>query len=375
MRLLINTASTFAGGGVQVAKSFIEECTALSDHDYGVIVGEALAKLIDAKKFPSNFTFYFIDYRPATRVFSWKSRTKFFKHVEQTFKPDVVFTTSGPAYWRPTCPHIMGYNLPHYVYKDSPFFKTLSVARRLFWWGKEQVVRYFLKQDADAYVVQTEDIACRLKRWLPTDAVYTVSNTYSSIYQQRERWQPVALKKNVSSKRVLVLSAYYKHKNLEVINSLAALLEERNEKLTFVLTLPTDVLVQIFSPVTLRYIENAGPVTPEQCPSLYQQCDVVFLPTLLECFSANYAEAMVMEKPIVTSDLGFAHTVCGEAALYIDPMNAEKILDAFRRVLNDEELTKKLIDSGKRRLKSYTTAQKRANEYLRICRELIHNSK
>ena len=26
MRLLINTASTFKGGGVQVAKSFIEEC-------------------------------------------------------------------------------------------------------------------------------------------------------------------------------------------------------------------------------------------------------------------------------------------------------------------------------------------------------------
>ena len=43
-----------------------------------------------------------------------------------------------------------------------------------------------------------------------------------------------------------------------------------------------------------------GGVDIRECPSLYEQCDFMFLPTLLECFSASYAEAMKMRRPILT---------------------------------------------------------------------------
>lgn len=38
------------------------------------------------------------------------------------------------------------------------------------------------------------------------------------------------------------------------------------------------------------------------------------MPSLLECFTATYPEAMRMERPIVTTDLAFAQGLCGEAA-------------------------------------------------------------
>ncbi len=49
------------------------------------------------------------------------------------------------------------------------------------------------------------------------------------------------------------------------------------------------------------------------------------MPTLLECFSASYLEAMYMKKIIFTSDLPFAHTVCKDAAFYFAPHDVENI--------------------------------------------------
>ena len=60
-----------------------------------------------------------------------------------------------------------------------------------------------------------------------------------------------------------------------------------------------------------------------ECPSLYEQADVMFQPTLLECFSATYPEAMKMQRPIVTTDIEFAHGLCGPAAHYYSPLSAE----------------------------------------------------
>jgi glycosyltransferase involved in cell wall biosynthesis len=82
-----------------------------------------------------------------------------------------------------------------------------------------------------------------------------------------------------------------------------------------VITLPVDVFKSIFNEKYYKYVYNLGPIPIPECASLYKECDAMFLPTLLECFSASYIEAMYMEKPIVTSDLDFAHTVCGNSAL------------------------------------------------------------
>ena len=69
MRLLINTASTYKGGGVQVAKSFIEECKELNEHEYYVVLGENISKYLNKDSFPKNFTFYEAPFRPAQKCF------------------------------------------------------------------------------------------------------------------------------------------------------------------------------------------------------------------------------------------------------------------------------------------------------------------
>lgn len=369
--MLINTASTHKGGSVQVAKSFLEECKNYPEHTFHVVLGNLLDDLTDRQDYPENFHFYPIGYRPATRVFHYKNRDAFFSKLEAEISPDVVFTTSGPAYWRPNAPHLAGYNLPHYIYRDSPYFDQISPLNRLKWDLKGRVIKYFFKQDADAYVVQTDDVNRRLRTWLGTNSVYTVTNTCSEDYRSPK---PVPYKlplKKQGEFRFLTLSAWYGHKNLDLIPEIVKRLpEELRERVRFVVTVPENTFRDKFPKETFNNIHNIGLVKPDEGPSLYKECDALFLPTLLECFSASYPEAMMMDRPIVTTDMGFARTICGDAALYFRPTDPDDAIQKIKKVIEHEEIRNRLVEEGKKQLRTFDTPKERAEKYLMLCEQL-----
>jgi glycosyltransferase involved in cell wall biosynthesis len=73
-------------------------------------------------------------------------------------------------------------------------------------------------------------------------------------------------------------------------------------------------------------IFNVGWLTLSECIDWYNRSDIVFLPTLLETFSATYLEAMRMGRPIVTCDLDFARDICKDAAAYFPPLSTKSWL-------------------------------------------------
>jgi len=370
MKILINTATTHKGGSIQVAYSFLQECKTTPEHKFIVVLGLALQKLIKTEEFPSNFYFEKISYRPAQQVFSWKDQAKILKEIESKHQPDVVFTTSGPAYWRPKAKHLMGFNLPHYIYKDSPFFKTLTLKEKLFWFLKERIIKHYTKRDADAYVVQTEDVKIRLKNWIGKENVFTVTNTYGSQYNNPKSFDLFLPESKNEQFRLLLISSYYKHKDIEIINSIISYFEP-DENIRFVLTLPELVYQSIFSDSAKKYIYNIGPLSPQQCPQLYTECNAVFLPSLLECFSATYAEAMKMKLPIITTDMSFAHSVCGEAALYFKPKNAQDAYKKIKLLQTDNNVYTTLLQKASIEIQKFNSAKKRAEKFLAICEALV----
>ena len=96
----------------------------------------------------------------------------------------------------------------------------------------------------------------------------------------------------------------------------------------------------------------------------------MFLPTLVESFSANYPEAMKMEVPILTSNLPFATSLCGNAALYFNPLSASDIGETILQLANSRDMQQQLIHNGKEKLLSFPTAQQRAQQYISICEKL-----
>ena len=55
---------------------------------------------------------------------------------------------------------------------------------------------------------------------------------------------------------------------------------------------------------------------------------------------------MQFGRPILTSDMDFAHQVCGDAALYFDPRDAHDICQAILRLKNDRQLYAQLAEAG-----------------------------
>lgn len=371
MKLIINTASADRGGSIQVALSFLEECKGITEHQYFVFLSPNLNKQVDTTSFPENFRFYKMDQRPSSRVFSMRPMSRLFSKLESEIQPDCVFTTSGPAYWRPRAPHLIGYNLPHYIYRDSPFWQRVNFRDRLSFNLKGLLIRWFFRRDGDAYVVQTDDVNERLEHFLGKVGAHTVSNTCSSVYRARKIFPDKLPLRREGEFRVLTVSALYIHKNLEIIREVVSELRLLGlSGVKFILTIPQSDYDTVFGDDYLSEVITVGPVSSVECPSLYEECDAMFLPTLLECFSASYPEAMMMQKPILTSNLGFARTVCGESALYFDPLDAADIANKFEALISSSDRQASLVKLGVERVEQFNSPRQRALAFLELCQKL-----
>ena len=371
MRILI-CATQFKGGSLQVILSLIHEFKNFPEHEFVVVMSRQVDSQINRLSFSKNFVFISMPNSIDGWCAKWK-RAKWLSHIEKDYNPDVVLTTSGPLYWKPTKPLLMGYNLPAYIYPESPFWDNkMSIKRRILWKIKTLYHRHRFRKEATAYFVQTDDVRDRLKVFLNKKEVYTISNTYSNVFCKEFQFHEKLPKRTNDELRFLTVCSYYPHKNLEIIPKVADELERRGyNNFCFILTISKNDYEKHFkSEHDKRHITNIGPIKSIECPSLYKECDIMFLPTLLECFSASYAEAMVSEIPIITSDLGFAHIVCHEAALYFNPMDVVDIVDKIELIIKSPEIKMSLIEEGKKQLSSFGTAHDRAKRIIELLTQI-----
>lgn len=376
MRLIINSSSVFKGGAEQVALSFMHECRSFMQHEYHIIISSNLASQINKNDFPDNFTFHLIKKRPASSIIQFLKMLFWFKKFEKRIKPDCVISTGGHGYWRPKVPLVGGFNIPHYIYPESPYFKNMSLKKKLFWIVMRKIHLYFYNR-LDAIFVQTDDVKERLEKLVSSKIkIYTVSNTVNSYFTDKKLYNNKLPERSRNEIRLLTVCSYYSHKNLEILNQVHRELEDCGyNNFRFVLTLPDIVYQKTFTEDCKKRIYNIGPIPIRECPSLYSECDYMFLPTLLECFSASYAEAMVMKKPILTSDLSFAHTVCKSAAIYFNPLDSKDIANKIIAISNNKTIQEAMLKKATEISSGFITANDRARFYLQICKETIEKMK
>ncbi len=371
MKLLI-MAIQFKGGSLQGVVSIIRELVKFPEHEYHIVLSREVKAQLKGIDFPENMHLHNLPYRTGNHTVNLFLNRGWFSRLEKVTAPDCVLCTSGPMYWKSKAPCLMGFNLPHHIYRESPYFNTISVAARIRWFLRRIGHWYFFRKEGDAFFVQTDDVNKRLKEFIGRKEVYTIPNTYSISYRNIEEYPDKLPPRKEGETRCLTISAFYPHKNLGIISKVVDTLEMmgRND-IRFVVTLPQDRYDELFPERYKDRILNVGFVPSKEGPSLYKECDFMFLPTLLECFSASYAEAMVMRKPIITSDMGFAHCVCKDAAIYINPVNPKDITDKLLALVDDKLLQKALIENGVEQLKQFGTSRDRVDAILRLCNSLI----
>lgn len=373
MRLIVNTSNIVVGGGIQVSLSFIEELKKFEDNEYHLFLSAPVAKQLDKKSFPTNFNFYYFDTSPSSLTKGLKVRREL-DRLEKNIQPDLVFTVFGPAYWKPRAIHISGFANGWCYNPNSIAYKRLTTTKKL----KSKistVIKNFEIKRADYLIVETDDAKNKINKFLkfPNTRIYVVGNTYHpiyNIYKTNHSIHSIHINKKDEDFKLLVLSAFYPHKNLDIIKDVVNCLQTKTSKrFTFYLTIKDEEFRKAFP--ESQYIINLGPQNIEDCPELYNNSDALFLPTLLETFSANYPEAMIMRKPILTSGFDFSKEVCRDAALYFDPLDPEDIADKIIQLEEDKILYYNLIEKGSKRVLELETSESRAQKYMRIFKDVL----
>lgn len=199
-----------------------------------------------------------------------------------------------------------------------------------------------------------------------------IRKIYPNIHKERFRVVPYAVEfkhdgnsgKSIDPKgkvRLLYLSHLWPHKDYQIIPQVARILKDRGIDFTISFTgeretWPTGydrILWEAQKLGVSSHILPVGTVPHEKVQELYRAADIFFFPSLCESFGFPMVEALSFGLSIVAADTPVNKEICGNAALYFEPRNAEQASQRVLDLLSNENLRSKLISTTKDRLSHF----------------------
>ena len=107
----------------------------------------------------------------------------------------------------------------------------------------------------------------------------------------------------------------------------------------------------------------------DDLPYLYSGAELFILPSLFEGFGIPIIEAMACGIPVVASNRTSIPEIAGDAAILVDPLNADEMAGAMYNVLSNTMLKRQLVEKGIKRAKEFSW-EKAARETLKLYQEL-----
>lgn len=366
MHILINASNLKAGGGMQVADSLCGLLGEFPQHEFVVVLSRAMRATAGRVRGLPNVRVVEHDVRNDWRTLLL-GRDCVMDGLVQEHGVEAVLTVFGPSRWVPGCLHVSGFASAQLLLRRSPYYvHKIDWKEKLKDHFRNRVLLHYYKRCGRVYFTENPYITERLSALMPEKRVYTVTNYYNQAYDHPELWRRRELPP-FEGTTLLTVTAMYPHKNLPMAIDVARVLRRDHPEFAFrfVMTIDRSEFPP-FEEELARHFVFTGRVDITECPSLYEQADVMFQPTLLECFSATYPEAMKMQRPIVTTDIEFARGLCGAAACYYSPLSAEDAARAIYEVATDATLRRRLVEAGREQLGRFDTYTERAHKLIGI---------
>ena len=370
MTILINASKEKAGGGIQVSDSICTTLNLFQQHQFIVVVSEKMKSTYAKIHSYPNVKAYIHTFKDSLFTLA-TGRYKYLDDLVEKNKVTAVLTVFGPARWKPKVKHLCGFARAHLVMDESPFFSRLTYMKRLKEKIECYVVGYFFNRNKPKYFYsENSDISLRVEKYFKNSKCFTVTNYYNQVFDEKKEWLVHTLPP-FNGVTILTISSYYPHKNLEISIDIAKYLKKKYPefKFRFVFTIDKKDFKDFDESVNDHFC-FIGTVRVNECPSLYEQCDIAFQPTLLECFTATYPESMRMRRPIVTTDMGFAKSQCGEAACYYSAVDPISAAEAIYKVATDKEYASELTNKGEKQLHQFDDYLTRTRKLIKILEEI-----
>lgn len=369
MIILINCSNLKAGGGLQVADSVCSQLYRFSQHKFVVVLSSGLDFTKEQILGYSNVDIFTYNIPNAVKTIIG-GRDAFLDQLVENSHAEVVFTVFGPSRWCPKVPHLSGFAMAQIVVLDSPFYFRMTTVQSVQWCIWRNVRKWLFRKSSKYFWTENPYISEKLGKLFGDKQIYTVTNYYNQVFDKPDAWSRKILLPEFDGTTCLSISAHYPHKNFEILVDVVRILKKKYPKfkVRFVLTFDAGEM-PVPDDIKDCFV-FIGSVDVSECPNLYEQCDIMFMPTLLECFTATYPEAMRMERPIVTTDLEFARGLCGDAACYYSAVDPQAAAEAIYKVATEEEYRKQLVENGKKRLLTYDNYEQRVEKLINILEEI-----
>jgi glycosyltransferase involved in cell wall biosynthesis len=241
------------------------------------------------------------------------------------------------------------------IYPESPIWELMNWKDKIYNHISIFLFKSRLKY-ADLVLVQTKTAGKRLEKYYGIKEFVITPNAIS-LQPNSENIFPHNFSPNPQLIYLFCLSHYYPHKNLEIFLQLSKKIKEQNLPFRIIVTLSPkqhpaakQLLRKIEHYGLNDIILNVGALNMNDVPKWYNVTQALILPTLLESFSGTYIEAMYYKRPVFTSNLDFAVDICGEAAYYFNPMDANNMLEVIENAFNNPQIMQEKVAIGKNKV-------------------------
>ena len=112
-------------------------------------------------------------------------------------------------------------------------------------------------------------------------------------------------------------------------------------------------------------VQFLGHVEDKDLPVLYKEAYASITPSLYEGFGLPPLEAMATGCPAIVSQAASLPEVCGDAALYVNPMDEKDIAEQICNLIKNLELHQRLSEKGRERVKLFSW-EKTAQEHIKV---------
>ena len=224
MKVLVNATTLVKGGGIQVAASFIaESCRDDMGIDWHYAISPQIAEELASLGVEPSAVAVFT----ASPTRDKEQRRRLYA-LEEQLRPDVVFSVFGPAYMKFRSPHLCGVAVGWVTHSTRLAFAALPgwVARiRTFLMC---VYKGFWLRYADRWVVEAESARAGMRRriGIAPDKVDVVENSCAAVFNEAGL-EPSRCPSAGETVRLIYVSAYYPHKNIEFIPAVAEALRQK----------------------------------------------------------------------------------------------------------------------------------------------------
>jgi glycosyltransferase involved in cell wall biosynthesis len=351
MKILINGLSSKAGGGITVLSGVIQAINLNRNCDFNYLLISP-----DDKKFRGMVgeSITLVPVSPLSR--SRLGLAKFYfvdlPGVIKREKVDVILNL-GDLILPVSVPQVYFFDWAYAVYPKGSFWGKMTIPELITRRTKAYIIKRGINRCA-AVFAQNYTMKHELEKCfgvknivvMPTPVDY---GPYRRAKANSTHDGPV--------KRLIYLSNYASHKNLEILIDVAKVI--RSKQLPYRISLTIDSKLNSGSRRFLSAIreagvstslDNLGAIAPSEVPNVLRSHHALLFPTLLESYGLPLIEAMAAEISIITSKLPQLEEVCGDAALYFDPISAEDIVEKIALCFRDETLRMRRISSGVGRL-------------------------